>query len=1357
MGILTQTKDGLRFSGDDMLFQAGSTNGNAPTTLMTLKSDNKFGIGITQPLQRFHVGGVAYFSGGTNVAFQSGGDTRSNTAITIDVGDKITVRQGQYLRTLLWQDSANSIIKIGESGTSLITGINLEPGHDGSASGAQVRVYGGSTEYVRFDGYNKRVGIGTTAPSEKLDVRGKIVTSGRNYTYGQENYHIKLTEDSVVNAYVGNVNGSAYLSNGSYYGSHIYNITTGQVGLSTIYLASSGDTMFLNNSFSSGSSTAQGTVRMMIKSSGNVGIGEDNPSAPLHIATTAETIIRLTKAGYREWGHLIDTNGHYYIRNITGSYNTLTLTDDNKVGLGITNPAYKLDVLGSGAIQRIKTSTASSYAETHYENDNGQKLIIGSIGSTYSSSAWAGMRYIYSNSGDLAIKSAGAIRFYGNTLTASETARITSTGLGIGTTSPDSLLNIEGAKNTAILTLGSTTNNSSWAVGDRVGGIDFYSGDASGAGAGVKASISYEVSAGTSGATNALTFNTAGNTSGTNNTERMRIDYFGNVGIGTNAPAAKLSVAQPSSGDTTVLLGRRNGYPSIKADSTEGGYLILDSHANAVALNHYSSNNVWLATGGGNVGIGTTSPSEKLDVVGTYKLNGQRGLMVRSIDESNYFSFNDESTTADFTQQLPYTSGGGSVAKVDDSAAPAPGCFEITGSYNSDIHTSNRFVKIDINAEYTWEIYVKFISGTDTDQNIYLGWGAWNASKSYLGNVQRYWGANAVKVDADTNNSDWVLIRGTISGVGSSMGQFISGTEYVAPLVLLNYGNNTNVIRVCGLKLYKSSKNASKIQLGRSGASSIATLNVNTEYPQYRVSLENSGADGMRVRNDHGYLEIGALNSGHAHLQTDRSNFYFNKRILVDEGIISSYNENLTLQTSQSTKMTILNSNGNVGINNTNPSAKLYIGGTSTADSTTRAEMMTNSALTIRPHGSNSGNLSFAQVDGGNSIGMSFTNSSGTANWDIAMQPFGGNVGIGTEAPPSAAKLTVMGNQTFGLPGNGSNTSSRFISIEGNADGNGEGSGRIFFTEHNSTTASMDNYGMSIGYRGGGTSITGASGNTWTGLSQIANGEWGMFGHDNNATGAIIMRGDRAGSYIDLDGNEFRDVSFLKIRAGNGYGIRFWQSSSYSIYMSSSGGVRLDTSSDYNMYFKMNGGTNRGFVFLSSSTPVAQIDSTGKLYLEGGIQVNSTDSVKMPAGTTAQRPSSPAAGMLRYNSTEGQFEGYTTEWGSIGGGEDYTPLAVTKNGSNQFVFNFADAMNFSFAATGTWTFNPTVVAADVGKSGVLTINNTGATTPGALPSVFKTPNGDSIVFETDSGDTSIISYFIASTTKVLVNYVGNFS
>jgi len=63
--------------------------------------------------------------------------------------------------------------------------------------------------------------------------------------------------------------------------------------------------------------------------------------------------------------------------------------------------------------------------------------------------------------------------------------------------------------------------------------------------------------------------------------------------------------------------------------------------------------------------------------------------------------------------------------------------------------------------------------------------------------------------------------------------------------------------------------------------------------------------------------------------------------------------------------------------------------------------------------------------------------------------------------------------------------------------------------------------------------------------------------------------------------------------------LRFWDSNSYKIWMSSTGdatwGGRLDSTSDYNMYFRMTGGTNRGFVFKNSTTNVFQIESTGQL------------------------------------------------------------------------------------------------------------------------------------------------------------------
>jgi hypothetical protein len=60
--------------------------------------------------------------------------------------------------------------------------------------------------------------------------------------------------------------------------------------------------------------------------------------------------------------------------------------------------------------------------------------------------------------------------------------------------------------------------------------------------------------------------------------------------------------------------------------------------------------------------------------------------------------------------------------------------------------------------------------------------------------------------------------------------------------------------------------------------------------------------------------------------------------------------------------------------------------------------------------------------------------------------------------------------------------------------------------------------------------------------------------------------------------------------------------------------------------------------------------SGGTLTTPATLTFSSNASVKLPIGTTAQRPGSPLGGMIRYNSDIDRFEGYTTAWGSIGGG-----------------------------------------------------------------------------------------------------------
>ena len=71
----------------------------------------------------------------------------------------------------------------------------------------------------------------------------------------------------------------------------------------------------------------------------------------------------------------------------------------------------------------------------------------------------------------------------------------------------------------------------------------------------------------------------------------------------------------------------------------------------------------------------------------------------------------------------------------------------------------------------------------------------------------------------------------------------------------------------------------------------------------------------------------------------------------------------------------------------------------------------------------------------------------------------------------------------------------------------------------------------------------------------------------------------------------------------------------------------------------------------------------------------STSHVKLPSGTTGQRPSPAVAGDFRYNTTDGKFEGYTTEWGEIGGGGGVSQVSgiVSTTSTVGFAASFAVA------------------------------------------------------------------------------------
>ena len=120
---------------------------------------------------------------------------------------------------------------------------------------------------------------------------------------------------------------------------------------------------------------------------------------------------------------------------------------------------------------------------------------------------------------------------------------------------------------------------------------------------------------------------------------------------------------------------------------------------------------------------------------------------------------------------------------------------------------------------------------------------------------------------------------------------------------------------------------------------------------------------------------------------------------------------------------------------------------------------------------------------------------------------------------------------------------------------------------------------------------------------------------------------------------------------------------------------------------------------IAARLPLAGGTMTGNIVFNSGQTIagytprtSATGSSNLSVGTTAQRDGSPAAGMIRYNSTLGQFEGYGSAWGAIGGG-------ATGGGSDTWAVEHDNTITQSYTiSTGK----------NVVSAGPLTVNS-GAT------------------------------------------------
>ena len=170
---------------------------------------------------------------------------------------------------------------------------------------------------------------------------------------------------------------------------------------------------------------------------------------------------------------------------------------------------------------------------------------------------------------------------------------------------------------------------------------------------------------------------------------------------------------------------------------------------------------------------------------------------------------------------------------------------------------------------------------------------------------------------------------------------------------------------------------------------------------------------------------------------------------------------------------------------------------------------------------------------------------------------------------------------------------------------------------------------------------------------------------------------------------------------------------------------------------------------VQTNSSTANIGTLASLTVSGNISMTGTGAIDIAAGTTAQRPGSPSSGMLRFNTTSGEFEGYDgSSWGEIGGSTGGTGSAdlldiasSSGTGGGSATFN-GTAYRFKLVTKGTSTAVTPVNAEilRVSINGVMQQPNDG-TGQGDMTDGYVV-SGTDIIF--DSAPPSGATYFIVN-------------
>ncbi|HBQ50744.1 TPA: hypothetical protein DD690_02045 [Candidatus Daviesbacteria bacterium] len=640
------TNSGLWRIGAD---QIALTTAGSATSGITINASGNLGVGTTTPNSKLSViGGGAFGSGfGSMTAPTNGLLVEGSVGIGISVPSQ-TFQIGTGSTALVFTSGGN--LGIGTTSPNYDLEVITTARIRGSVGNVGLVVAG-----------NGNVGIGTTAPSASLQNTGNTVLGYSGSTYGPAS---GLAVSGNVGVGITTANSALTVNGGAVIGTS-YNLlapTNGLLvqGLVGIGNTAPGNTLAVNGGLNLGTYASSTGPSNGLVVSGNIGIGTSSPGSSLSVVGGA--VIGAT------FGSL--------------STSTNTLLVQGNIGIATTAPGAALGVSGGGVI-------GVTFANAAVANNN--LAVQGSIGvgttSPGSALAVIGGTVIGNTYGTFIAPTSGLLvegrvgigtSAPGGTFGVAGNQLLGATFANL--TGPTNGLAIEGN-----VGVGVTTANSTLAVaGNGVFGAGFAGMAATTNGLLIEGSVGIGISVPSqtfqigTGST-ALVFTSGGNLGiGTTSpnydlevmtTARIRgsgdnaglvVAANGNVGIGTTAPGAGLqlttngligytgNVYGPTSGlavsgNIGIGITTANSNLSVVGNAAIGsGFGSMLAPGNGLIVEGNTgigtsvpsqlfqvgtAGNALVFTTGGNLGVGTTTPLNTLDVVGTTQLRGIGGVV----------------------------------------------------------------------------------------------------------------------------------------------------------------------------------------------------------------------------------------------------------------------------------------------------------------------------------------------------------------------------------------------------------------------------------------------------------------------------------------------------------------------------------------------------------------------------------------------------------------------------------------------------------------------------------------------------------------------------------------------------------